>query len=158
MTKARDARQNLVGRLLPHEGLRALVRDLDVAANGGFQLTRTAMDASANLLLRQGREPALDGIDPRAPRRGEVDMEARMPYQPAVDQGRLVRAGVVDDEVDLERLGDGIIDRIEERAKLARPVALVELPDDVAALGIQGGVERRRPVADRKSTRLNSSH
>src|SRR2546425_4787535 len=138
MTKARDACQDLVGCLRPHEGLGALVRDLDVAANGGFQLTRAAMDAPADLLLRQRGEPPLDEIDPRAPRWREVDMEARMPRQPAVDQRRLVGAGVVDDEMNRERLGDGVIDRIEERAKLARPVALVELPDDVAALGVQG--------------------
>src|SRR6266849_9565708 len=74
----------------------------------------------ADLLLSQRGEPPLDEIDPRALRWREVDMEARMPRQPAVDQRRLVRAGVVDDEMDRERLGDGVIDRIAERAKLAR--------------------------------------
>jgi hypothetical protein len=58
-----------------------------------------------------------------------------------------VRARVADDKMDVERLGDDAIDRIEGRSKLAPPVALVELPDDVAALGIQAGQERRRPVA-----------
>ena len=36
-----------------------------------------------------------------------VKLEARMLRQPAVNQRRLVRAGVVDDEVDVQRRGDG---------------------------------------------------
>ena len=147
MTKARHARQDLVGGLGPYEGRGPVVREVDVAPNGGFQLARAAMDAAADLLLRQRGEPALDQVDPCTPRRREVDMEARMPRQPAVDQRRLVRAGAVDDEMNVELRRDRGIDRVEEGAERARPVPLVELADDLAALGIKRGEERRRPVA-----------
>src|SRR4030095_11831207 len=126
MTKARHARQDLVGGLGPNEGRGPVVGELDVPPNGGFQLPRAAMGTAADLALRPGREPALDQVDPRTPRRREVDMEARMPRQPAVDQRRLVRAGVVDNEMNVELLGDRRIDRIEECTELARPVPLVD--------------------------------
>src|SRR4030095_14906394 len=147
MTKARHARRGVVGGLGPDEGRGPVVRELDVPPNGGLQLARAAMDAAADLLLRQRGEPALDQVDPRAPCRREVDMEARMPRQPAVDQRRLVCAGVVDDEMNVELRGDRRIDRVEEGAELARPVPLVELADDLAALGIQRGEERARATA-----------
>jgi hypothetical protein len=81
MTKARDARQDFVGRLGPHERPRALIREFDVAANGGFQLARAAMDTATELLPRERSKPALDEVDPRAAGRGEVDVKAWMPGQ-----------------------------------------------------------------------------
>src|SRR4029453_11413959 len=112
MTKARHARQDLVRGLGPNEGRGPVVRELDVPPNGGFQLPRAAMDAAADLLLRQRSEPALDQVDPRAPRRREVDMEARMPRQPAVDQRCLGRAGVARNEVTVGLLGAGALMRM----------------------------------------------
>ena len=64
------------------------------------------MSSTPDPFLRQGREPALDEIDPRTPRRREVHMEARVPRQPAVDQGRLVGTCIVDNEMDVERIRD----------------------------------------------------
>lgn len=64
-----------------------------------------------------------------------------------MDRRRFVRARIVDDEVDRERGGDGRIDRRQERAKLSGPVPLMELPEDLATLGVQRGEERRRPRA-----------
>lgn len=124
--------------------------DEDVAANRRLQFAGAAMHAAAELLFRECSKPALDEIDPRldeidprAARRCEVDMEAGMPGQLAVDQRRLVRAGIVDDEMNVEQRRNGVVDRIEKCAELARPVPLVELSDDLAALGVQGREERR---------------
>ncbi len=41
----------------------------------------------------------------------------RMAGQPAVDQRRLLRAGVVDDEMDVEPLRNGVIDRVESTGR-----------------------------------------
>jgi len=76
-----------------------------------------------------------------------VDVEVRMVGRPAVDQRRLVRAGVVNDEVDVEPSRHCVINRIEKSSELSRPGQLAELADDLAALGVPGRKERRRAVA-----------
>src|SRR3990172_8773517 len=50
-----------------------------------------------------------------------------------MDERRLVGAGVIHDEVNVERCRHRGVDGIEEPAKLAGPVALVEFADDCAA-------------------------
>src|SRR5262245_14795885 len=142
MTKARNAREDFVSRLRPHEGLGSSVGDLDVAADGRFELPRAAVHAAAQLLLREGGEPSLDQIDPRATGWREMDVKPRMPHQPAMNQWRLVRAGIVDDEMHSEAWRDGRVDRRQEGAELARAMALMELTDDFAALGIECGKQR----------------
>ena len=146
MTKACHARQDRIRGLRPHKRFGASVGELDIPTDGDLQLAGTAMHAAAQLLLRERREPALHEIDPRTPRRREVHMEARVPGQPAVDQGRLVGTCIVDNEMDVERIRDRRVNGLQERAELAGPVALVELADDLAARSIQGGEQRRRPV------------
>ena len=48
----------------PHEGFGSLVREGEVALNGRLQLAGAAMDAAANLFLREEREPALHEVQP----------------------------------------------------------------------------------------------
>jgi hypothetical protein len=76
------------------------VGDGDVAVDRLLQLSRTAVDASAELLFRERREPAFHEVDPRGAGRGEVQMEAWMAGEPAMDRRRLVRAGIIEDQVD----------------------------------------------------------
>ena len=102
------------------------VRDVYVSADRELELARAAGDASTQLLLRQGGEPSFDEVDPGRARRREVQMKAGMPGEPPVNRGRLVRAGVVEDEVDVEAGRDARIDDGEELAKLAGPLPLVE--------------------------------
>ena len=83
MTEPSDAFKDLVGGLRPHERLGVPVGDLDVPADGRLQLPRAAMHTSAQLLLGQRREPALDEIDPRGAGWREGQVEARMARQPA---------------------------------------------------------------------------
>ena len=77
-------------------------------------------DAAPDLFLGEEREPALDEIEPRRAGRREVQMEARALGQPAPDHRRLVRAVVVEDEVDVEVRGHVRLDRVEELAELDR--------------------------------------
>ena len=141
MAKTRNARQDLVGRLRPLERLRALVRDVDVATNGCLQLARAAMNPAAQLFLGERGEPPFDEIHPRSAGRCEVHMKPRMSKQPAVNHRGLVRARVVDDQVDVELRRHRRIDGRQELAKLSRPVALMKLADDFATLRIQGREE-----------------
>src|SRR5581483_7051718 len=129
MTKSRHGREDLVGRLRPDEGLRVGVGELDVPQDGSFQFPRAAVHTAAQLLVRQGREPALYEIDPRTARRREVDVEARVPSQPAMDQRGLVRAGIVYNEVDIERCRHGVVNGVQEPTEFPGAVALVELAD-----------------------------
>src|SRR5438093_4891265 len=146
MTKTFDARQDLIGRLGPPEGLRAFVRNVDVATDGRLQFPGAAVDATAKLFLGEGGEPALYEVHPGAAGRREVDMEPGMPHQPAVNRRRLMRAGVIDDEVDVQFSWDRGVDRHQELPKFSGAVALMELAEDLATLGIQRGEERGRPM------------
>src|SRR5262249_58357240 len=106
-----------------------------------------AMQPAADLLGRQLGEPPLDEVQPRPIRGREVHVEAWPLGEPALNQGRLVRAVVVQDEMDGELYRDGCVNRNEEPAELDRAVAAMELPDDVAGLHVEGGEQRGRAVA-----------
>src|SRR5262245_26160762 len=135
MTKTRDAREDFIRGLRPSERLRSFICDVDVAADGRFEFARTAVNASAQLLFRQRREPAFDKIHPRSARGSEVDVEAGMTHEPAMNRRRLMRAGVVHNEMDVQRGRDGRVDGHEELAKLPRAVPLMKFADDFPTLG-----------------------
>jgi len=63
-----------------------------------------AINAAAQLLAREVREPALHLIDLGAVRRCEVEVESRVVQQPALNQWHLVRALVVKHQIHIERL------------------------------------------------------
>jgi hypothetical protein len=147
MTKACDTRQDLVRGLRPLERLRPLVRDVDVASDGRLEFSRAAVHAAAQLLLGERGEPPFHEVHPRSAGRGEVDVKPGMPEQPAMNHRRLVRARIVDDEMDIELCRHGHINRHQEFPKRPRPVALMELTDDFTALGIQGREQRGGPMA-----------
>ena len=56
MTKARDAGEDLIGRLGPHEGFRHFVVDGQISIDGGLEVARAAVDATLELLLREQRK------------------------------------------------------------------------------------------------------
>ena len=66
-----------------------------------------------------------------------MEVEARTLEEPALDDLGLVGLIVVDDEVDIEALGDGRLDSVEEPAKLNGAVALVTFGDDLSGLGVE---------------------
>ena len=65
--------------VMRHEGL-----------DGRDQIGDALEDAPAELLGRQLAEPPLDEIQPRAARRDEVEVEARMADEPLLDRRVLV--------------------------------------------------------------------
>src|SRR3989475_3678411 len=147
MTKARDAVEDFVRGLGPDKGLRRGVGDGDIAADCVLQLSRAAVDASTELLFGERREPAFHEVDPRGAGRGEVQMEARMAGQPAMDRRRLVRAGIVEDQMDDQACRHAGVDGREKLSKLPGALALVEFADDLAALRVQRGKQGRGAMA-----------
>ena len=65
MTKACDTREDLIGRLRPHEELRRLVVHGQVSVDGRLEVAGAAVDAASELLLSEQREPPLDQVDPQ---------------------------------------------------------------------------------------------
>jgi hypothetical protein len=57
-----------------------------------------------------------------------------------------MRAGVINDEVDVQLSRDRGVDRHQEPATFSGAVALMELADDFATPGILRGEERGRPM------------
>ena len=65
-------------------------------------------------------EPALDEVHPRAVGRREVQVEARVAHEPAMDLWRLVGRDVVDDEMDVEVVRNAAVDQVQESAGTPR--------------------------------------
>src|SRR5262249_19079284 len=135
MTESAHASQDIVGGFRPHKGLGMAIRQADVRSDGLFELSRASMDTAAQLLVREGRKPALHEIDPRGAGRGEVKMHARVPEQPAVDPRGLVRARIVENEMHVQAGGHGGVNRVQELAELDRPLTTMKFAEDLAALG-----------------------
>jgi hypothetical protein len=125
LTKALDGSEDLVSAFGPNEGLRVAVRDVDVITDGALKLEGAAMRAATKLPVSQFGEKALDLINPGRALGREMDMKARASQQPALDQRRLVRAVVVEDEMDFQVLGDVVVDGVEEFPKLDAAVTAV---------------------------------
>lgn len=138
-TKTGDVRENLVGRLDPDEGTGIVVVGRQVETDGILEGARAAMRPTPDLLVREHREPALDLVDPGAVRGREMQLEARVPQQPAVHQGGLVRAVVVKHQMDVQVGGNLACDAIEETAKLDGSKATMGFADDFARRDIEGG-------------------
>ena len=105
------------------------------------------MDAPANLFLCQCCKEAFDKIEPRRTGRCEVDVKAWTLGKPAANGLGLVCAVVVQDQMDVEIVRNGGIDRIEELAELHTAMAPVEFANHRAGLYIQRRKQRRRAMA-----------
>src|SRR4029453_12726165 len=136
MTKAGDTGQDFIGRLRPHEGVGGLVVDGQVAIDGHLEIADAAVNATAELLLGEQREPTLYEIDPRRALRREVQMIPGPLREPPLDQWGLVGGVVVDDQMDVQLLGDRRIDRVQELPELDRPVPAMCLADTPALLRV----------------------
>ncbi len=58
--------------------------------------------------------------------------------EPPLDQRGLAGGIVVDDQMDVQVLGDGGIDRVQELSELDCPVPAMALADHATALGVEG--------------------
>jgi hypothetical protein len=65
LCESSDTRENLVGRLGPHEGPRPVIVDLEKLLNRALQFGDAPVTAAPNLLGRQFRTPSFDEVQPR---------------------------------------------------------------------------------------------
>lgn len=121
--------------------------DREIVFDRPLQLPRAAMGPSADLFFREGGKPSFNQIEPGSARGGEVHMEAWPLGQPRTNGRRFVRAVVVQDQVNIQRFRDGLVDSIQELPKLDSPMPPMALPDHLCGFHIQGGKKRRRPIA-----------
>ena len=86
-------------------------------------------DRILQALARQLREEAFDGVGPGGQCWREVKCPVRIPGQPLVDNLRLVRGDVVEDDVNIGAGLDALGDMVETRQELLGAVPLRQLPD-----------------------------
>ena len=106
-------------------------------------------DATPEATLGQFGEEALDGVEPRAGGRGEVETKAQMAIEPGAHLGMLVSGVVVEDDVDGlagRHLG---IDGVKEADELLVTMALHVAADDGAVEHL-GSFAFRRAVMVRQ--------
>ena len=84
----------------PGEGLRLLIVLFEEAVDCGLQVGDGPKDAPLEPALCEGREKALDGVEPGSRCRREVERPSRMTFEPSADVGMLMGGVVVDDGVD----------------------------------------------------------
>src|SRR5260221_6325847 len=113
----------------------------DEAVDGGLEVDDRAKDAALEAAAGEFGEEALDGIEPRARGRGEVEDEARMARQPGLDLRMLMGGVVVDDDVD-DLTGGGFgFDGIEGADELLMPVAVHAAADEPGVEDAENGAE-----------------
>jgi len=87
--KARDAGEDLVSGLGPHEGRRLRMVRGNEFSNRGLQLRHAAMHTATALFVGELSEPPLHEVQPRPVRRREVDVKTRALGEPIPNQGVL---------------------------------------------------------------------
>ena len=139
--EARDVFQDLIRRFCPNKRLRRSVAHRHELLDCLLKLYDTRVRAALDLALCEQRKPPLHQIQPRAMSRNEVQMEPRVPQEPAMDRGTLVSGVIIQNQMHLQRGGYGRLDMIQERPKFFRAMTAITFPDDFSCLYIQGGKE-----------------
>lgn len=104
---------------------------------------RTAADRA----VRDHAEPAFNLIEPGRVRRREVDVVARVVYEPTFHGRVLVCRVVVDDEMHVELRRDAVIEVAQERQEFLVTMSWLALRDDRAACDIERSEQRGRSMA-----------
>src|SRR3954471_16023076 len=95
------------------------------------------MCATSDVFLRKCSKPAFHHVDPGSAGGSEVHVEARALGQPSADGSGFVSAVAVQNQMDLQRGGDTVIDGVEELAKHAAAMRAVTLDDDGSRLHVE---------------------
>ena len=120
---------------------------LQVVFDGGFEVGDAAKHAAADGIGGDQPEEALDLVEPRGGSRREVEMKARMAFQPCFDLGMLVGGVVVDHQMEVEGSGRVAVDAPQEAQEFLVTMARHALADDLAGGDIERGKQRRCAVA-----------
>jgi protein-export membrane protein SecD len=146
---ASDFGDDCLGWLVPDEGFWVFVPvfrpGLDGVGEGGDAVEGPAAESFVGDLF----EPAFDEVQPGTRRGCEVEVP---PFsfrvgEPVADLGALVGGKVVEDDMDVEVLGDLLVDLLEEGEHVDAGVTLLAVGDDLAGADVQGGEEVGGAVA-----------
>src|SRR5580700_6302929 len=97
--------------------------------------------------LCEGREEALDRVEPGSRCRCEMERPSRMAFEPSADVGMLMGGVIVDDGVDRLARRDLLLDDIEEANEFLMAMALHVAANHRAVEDVHRGEQRRRAVA-----------
>src|SRR6266705_3060984 len=142
-----DLGQDHVGILGPHETGWDLIVVFEVGEDGGDEFLDALEGAAADAPLGDVAKPTLNHVEPGAAGGDEVQVEAWMPLQPALHRRALVRAVVVDDEMQSQLRRRLAVDAGQEADELAAPMARQALTNDLAVEQAEGRKQRRRAMA-----------
>ena len=84
--------------------------------------------AAADALVGDLTKPAFDQIQPGTAGGNEVHVEPRMPLQPPLDLGMLVRGVVVHDQVQVQVRRRLFVDQLQELDPLLMPMRGMQVP------------------------------
>ena len=139
--------QDLLRRLLPFERLRRFfVMHANVATNFIPKLLDTGEDAPVERSPLELREPALHGVEPRRTGRSEVKMESRMLLLKLLDLRGLVRAVVVEDQMQIQIRVRRLVDLAKKFQELLGAVPFCNTTDHFARRDVERGVETCGPM------------
>src|SRR5581483_8307035 len=139
LSRARNAGENLIRGAGPGERSGAFVVNVKIFADGCFEFLDAAENAAANSLVGDFGEPPLHKVHPGAIGGREMNVKARPFGEPFPYECGLVRAVVVQDDVNVEFCGHVCFDRIQKLAELLRTMATMQLADDAAGLEVERG-------------------
>ena len=100
MAPSFDGGDDLLRDSGPFKGFRFFVGLGDEAVDGDLQVDKGIKDATLEATSGELGEVALDGIEPGAGRRGEVEGEARVAVEPGPNLGVLMGGIIVEDGMD----------------------------------------------------------
>jgi hypothetical protein len=96
--------------------------------------------------VREDAEKPLDLVHPRGAGGREVKDDARALRKPFVDGGRLVRGGIVENDLKLS-LGEFLFERFQKGQEVPSGVRFPTVGQDMAAGNLQSGVQVKDAVA-----------
>lgn len=147
LTSPPDGFLDDLGRLAgPDEGRRVLVPAVDVPLDVGHEGPDRVEGAPANGLTSQNAEPDLHHVQPRRPRRREVEVDARVSRQPRLDLWGFVRGRVVEDDMQGARPIPSSED-VQEPKEVGSGVARAARADDGPGCDVQRRVQTGQPIA-----------
>src|SRR5271157_4977449 len=139
--------KNDIGGLCPNEGFWRGIVFGEIVIDGGLQLGDALEDAAPDALACDLGEEALNEVQPGRRSRNEVQLEAWMPLQPRLNFLCLVRRVVVDDEMEIEMLGYGPVDLLQEPDEFLGAMAGQTFAKDLPGFHVQSSEQRCCAVA-----------
>src|SRR4051812_11785301 len=124
------------------------VRLSDVALNGCLHVRRAGEGTTFQTASGQNGEPALNQVQPRRTRRGEMQMKPWVLNQPVLEQLGLVCFQVVEHKMHIQVWCNTALDLLQEFAELNAAMTRLATADHAAGFHIQRReqVERAMPT------------